>query len=117
VTRVRDARPDPSRYLPPKGLTASARAAEQDRAAGGRDARVLERSDGSHVIGSVALRCYRNSRRVYAYLRWSAPPSGTAERYIGDVSDCPDRGSALRAAWAQINSNRTSPARAGAGGN
>ena len=94
-------RPDPDLYRPPAGLTLAERAEEQDRAAGGHDARLVTRPDGALVAASVALRCYAKSRRVYAYLRWTNPGDGTAERYLGDVSDYPDRTSALNAAWAR----------------
>jgi DNA mismatch endonuclease (patch repair protein) len=98
MSSYRTVRVDPAAYRPPTGLTLAERAAEQDEAAGGRDARMITRTDGTAVVGSVALRCYAKSRRVYAYLRWSAGP-GTTERYLGDVSDSPDRISALRAGW------------------
>ena len=68
MSRVRVSRPDPRQYLPAKGLSPDARSLEQDIAAGGREARVITRADGSQVVASVALRCYQNSRRVYAYL-------------------------------------------------
>jgi DNA mismatch endonuclease (patch repair protein) len=108
VTRYRATRADPAAYRPPPGLTIAERAEEQDTAAGGRATRLITRDDGTRVIGSVALRCYRNSRRVYAYLRWTALNGKTAERYLGDVSDCPDRDSALRRAWeVASHSNRS----------
>ena len=98
MSRYRTQRADPTTYRPPAGLTFSQRAAEQDQAAGGHDVRLVTRADGTVVLGSVALRCYPKSRRVYAYLRWSAG-HGTSERYLGDVSDSPDRLTALRAGW------------------
>lgn len=99
---VRLTKPDPALYLPAKGLTSSERAAEQDLAAGGHKARMVRRRDGSTALGSVALRCYSDSRRVYAYLRWSDGSGRTAERYIGDVSDSAERASALRDAWNRV---------------
>lgn len=99
MTSHRATRADPTAYRPPLGLTIAGRAEEQDNAAGSRAARMIAREDGTLVVASVALRCYRNSRRVYAYLRWSALNGKTAERYLGDVSECPDRDSALRRAW------------------
>jgi len=96
MSRPRDRRPDPATYRPPAGLTAHQRTAEQDAAAGDRRSRLVTRPDGSAVLGSIALRCYPKSRRVYAYLRWASAGSGTAERYLGDVSDFPDRPTALR---------------------
>lgn len=108
MTRYRATRADPAAYRPSPGLTFAERAEEQDAAAGGRGARLITREDGTRVVGSVALRCYRNSRRVYAYLRWTALSGKTAERYLGDVSDCPDRDSALRRAWqVAARSNRS----------
>lgn len=98
MTRYRTERADPITYRPPTGLTVAERTAEQDEAAGGHDARLVTRPDGTAVVGSVALRCFARSRRVYAYLRWSAGHS-TTERYLGDVSDSPDRITALRAGW------------------
>jgi len=99
VSRQRDQRVNPDAYRPPPGLTLEQRAAEQDAAAGGRSPRRVTREDGAVVSASVALRCYPKSRRVYAYLRWAEPTTGTAERYLGDVSEFPDRTTALRAAW------------------
>ncbi len=98
MSRYRAKRADPTTYRPPAGLTFSQRGAEQDEAAGGHDVRLVTRADGTVVLGSVALRCYPKSRRVYAYLRWSAG-HGTTERYLGDVSDSPDRLTALCAGW------------------
>ena len=101
--RVRATKPDPALYLPAKGLTRSERAAEQDMAAGSQEARLISRQDGTTARGSVALRCYSDSRRVYAYLRWSDGAGRTAERYIGDVSDNAERSSALRDAWNRVH--------------
>lgn len=111
MSRHRDRRPDPATYRPPAGLSLDQRAAEQDCAAGGRATCLVTRDDGAVVAASVALRCYPKSRRVYAYLRWSASSSGTAERYIGDVSDCPDRSSAMRAAWQYVSQSVDTGAR------
>lgn len=108
MSRYRAERPNPDVYRPPSGLTLAQRASEQDAASGGRDARLVAREDGTIVVASVALRCYRNSRRVYAYLRWTSP-TGTAERYIGDVTDCPDRATALRLAWRQVSAGDSAP--------
>ena len=102
MSRYREGRPDPVIYRPLPGLTLEQRSAEQDEAAGGRNSRLVTRDDGSVVSASVALRCFPKSRRVYAYLRWSASSRGTAERYIGDVSACPDRATALQFAWRRV---------------
>ena len=96
MTAYRDTPVDPSRYRPQKG--SSPAASEQDIAAGGRQARLIVRGDGSQAAASIALRCYQTKRRVYAYLRWSEANT-TREKYLGDVSDCPDRSTALRVAW------------------
>lgn len=102
--RYRPLRPEPRLYRPAVGLTSAQRAEEQDAAAGSRQARILVREDGSTVLASVALRCYSHSRRVYAYLRWASGPGRTSERYLGDVSDSPDRAAALQEAWTIANS-------------
>lgn len=67
--------------------------------------RVVPRADGTQALASVALRCYPKSRRVYAYLRWTSGSSKTAERYIGDVTDCPNRATALAEAWRRAKAN------------
>lgn len=104
MSLLRESRPKvrrghPAVYKPPAGLLAAERAAEQDRAAGGRDARFIAREDGTVAAASVTLRCPNRSHRVYAYLRWTVGGGRTSERYLGDVTACPDRASALRAAW------------------
>ena len=106
-SRYRPERPDPNLYLPEKGLTSAERAAEQDSAAGGHEARIMKREDGSTVLGSVALRCYSDSRRVYAYLRWSSGSGRTSERYLGDVSENVDRATALRDACSRARALRS----------
>lgn len=98
---------DASIYLPSPGLTFAERRAEQDRAAGGRINRQLQREDGLMVTASVALRPL--GRRVYAYLRWSAPEKGrTQERYVGDVTVASNRDEALLLAWKLILDSRGS---------
>jgi len=99
------ARPDPACFKPEPGLTSRERAAEQDRAAGGRDKRVVQRPDGPAVVASVALRLPAKRRRIYAYLRWAAPDRVTRERYIGDVSAAVDRQEALRIAWSMAHND------------
>jgi DNA mismatch endonuclease (patch repair protein) len=92
----RSAAPDDTAWRCPPGLTKSARAAEQDRAAGSRELRLVATSDG-RAAASVALRRKRDGRRIYAYLRWS--DSGrTVELYIGEV-DQPTRAENLARAW------------------
>jgi hypothetical protein len=99
MSRRREERRDLAVYRPRPGLSPPERTAEQDAAAGGRDNRIVRRPDGGAVVASIALRIPPNSRRVYAYLRWSVPGAGTRERYVGEVSAAPDRSDALRLAW------------------
>lgn len=106
----REAAVNPSEYRPQAGLSRNERAQEQDHAAGGHGARLVTRSDGAVVTASVALRCYAGSRRVYAYLRWADPVRGTAERYLGDLSNCPDRAAALRDGWHRAQQHAPAPA-------
>ena len=72
-------------------------AEEQDRAAGGREKRVVVRSDGTTATASVALKHWTGSRRVYAYLRYWEE-GATTVRYLGDVT-FDSRQEALREAW------------------
>ena len=104
------ARRDPALYKPASGLTSAQRAAEQDAAAGGREHRLRRRPDGRTVVASVALRMPPRSRRVYAYLRWTAPNRVTRERYLGDVSETGNREAALRVAWLAARTERDVPA-------
>ncbi|MGW2227122.1 very short patch repair endonuclease [Streptomyces formicae] len=79
------------------GMTKAARTAEQDRAAGGRHRRAVRVGQGRYARASVALRLYRSTRRLRAYLRWS-DEGVTRERYVGEV-DKPTRGANLALAW------------------
>ena len=72
-------------------------ASEQDRAAGGREQRLVPRADGSSATASIALKHWTGSRRVYAYLRYWEE-GRTAVRYVGDVTS-DSRDDALRKAW------------------
>ncbi|MCO1616640.1 very short patch repair endonuclease [Micromonospora sp. CPM1] len=80
-------------------MSASERAEEQDKAAGGRKNRYLPGSAGRTVLASIYLRLPPKSRRVYAYLRW---PEGrkTRERYVCQVGH-DTRGENLAEAWRQ----------------
>ena len=113
MTAYRATPVDPARYRPAVGRSASYYATEQDTAAGTREARLVLRGDGTAASASVSLRCYKASRRVYAYLRWYEG-NATREKYLGDVSDYPDRASALHAAWQRVHAqidhtNTTAP--------
>lgn len=72
---------------------------EQDRAAGGRDRRAVALGDGRYARASIALKLYRRTRRIRAYLRWSQD-GGTREHYVCEV-DGAARGENLAAAWRQ----------------
>ena len=82
-----------------QGASAAQRTAEQDLAAGGREYRAIETSDGT-ALASVALRRKRDGRRVYAYLRWSER-GRTKESYLGEV-DQTTRAANLSQAWLRV---------------
>lgn len=101
-TRWKERIPPNRAWKPRVGTTAKSRAAEQDRAAGGRSHRTVETSDGGCARASVALRLYRRTRRIRAYLRWSEG-GRTRERYIGEV-DGVTRAQNLNLAWGLAHS-------------
>lgn len=84
-------------WKPRAGMNREARAAEQDRAAGGRHTRAVDVGEGRYARASVALRLYRSTRRIRAYLRWSQSGE-TRERYVGEV-DAETRAANLAQAW------------------
>ncbi|MFJ4874457.1 very short patch repair endonuclease [Streptomyces sp. NPDC088745] len=79
-------------------MTRVARSAEQDRAAGGLHRRAVDLGQGRYARASIALRLYRSTRRIRAYLRWSDHGT-THERYVGEV-DAATRAANLERAWA-----------------
>ena len=89
-------RPDDCAWRSSPGLSRAERAVEQDLAAGGRENRIVTIGDRA-ILASVALRCKRDGRRVYAYLRWS-DHGRAAERYLGEVSEV-TRAANLARAW------------------
>lgn len=93
-----DQLPPDRAWKPRPGMPRAARSGEQDRAAGGRHRRVVVLDDDKRATGSVALRVYRRTRRVRAYLRWSEG-GRTREKYIGEV-DVATRAANLLQAWA-----------------
>lgn len=101
ATRWKQAAPEVITWRAPTGVAASDRAAEQDRAAGGRDRRVVGVGNGRAVLASVYLRLPPKSRRVYAYLRW-ADGRKTHEKYICQVSGT-SREQNLTQAWAAVH--------------
>lgn len=68
------------------GLDRAARTAEQDRAAGGHDRRLVDLGGGRTARASVELKVFRNTRRIRAYLRWSAGGK-SPETYLGEVCE------------------------------
>ncbi|GAA2530927.1 hypothetical protein GCM10010423_27960 [Streptomyces levis] len=84
-------------WKPRAGGSRDARAAEQDRAAGSRLARAVDIGEGRYARASIALRLYRSTRRIRAYLRWSQDGE-TQERYVGEV-DAETRAGNLAQAW------------------
>jgi DNA mismatch endonuclease (patch repair protein) len=91
----RDASLDDNAWRPLPGLTREARAAEQDRAAGGHDKRRVA-GDPQAALASIYFR-RAAGRRVYAYLRW-AESGHTSERFVCEV-DHPTRVENLVHAW------------------
>jgi hypothetical protein len=72
-------------------------AAEQDAAAGGPSRRQISLPGGGSAVGSIRLKRLPNSRRVYAYLRYSLAGK-TITKYVGDAT-ASTRPEALRKAW------------------
>jgi DNA mismatch endonuclease (patch repair protein) len=95
--RWKDQLPPDRAWKPRAGMSREARAAEQDRAAGGRLKRAVELGQGRYARASIALRVYRSTRRIRAYLRWSKEGE-TQERYVGEV-DAATRAANLAQAW------------------
>ncbi len=57
---------------------------EQDRTAGGRDARLLAIDEGAVARASIELKQYTDNGACWANLRWSAGGK-TFNRYLGRV--------------------------------
>ncbi|MYT71361.1 DNA mismatch endonuclease Vsr [Streptomyces sp. SID8367] len=89
--------PSDRAWKPRPGISREARAAEQDRAAGSRLSRAVVVGESRYARGSIALRLYRSTRRIRAYLRWSQQGE-TQERYVGEV-DATTRAANLAQAW------------------
>lgn len=70
---------------------------EQDRAAGGRDARLVAVDGGAVSRASIELKQYTDNGACWAYLRWSAGGK-TFNRYLGRV-DGSTRVERLREGW------------------
>lgn len=79
------------------GRSREALAAEQDRAAGGRDGRYVRLDDERYALASVALKVLPRTRRIQAYLRWSDKGRSPA-RHLGQV-ERDTRAANLVAGW------------------
>lgn len=99
--RWNDHMPPDRAWKPRPGVNKASRVAEQDRAAGGRHARAVDIGDGRYARASIALRLYRSTRRIRAYLRWSQD-GDTREKYVGEV-DAATRGANLAQAWSMAH--------------
>ncbi|MEU3124393.1 very short patch repair endonuclease [Streptomyces albidoflavus] len=95
--RWKDRMPPDRAWKPRVGMSKDSRAAEQDRAAGGRHTRAVDIGGGRYARASIALRLYRSTRRIRAYLRWSQEGE-TREQYVGEV-DAATRAANLAQAW------------------
>jgi DNA mismatch endonuclease (patch repair protein) len=81
------------------GRSAAERAREQDRAAGGRDNRIVVLPNGRTATASVSLKRLQG-HTIWAYVRYYAD-GRTVARYIGPVTE-QTRERALRAAWRTV---------------
>jgi len=91
-------KPPPARAWKGKpGLDRATRTAEQDRAAGGRDRRLIDLGDGRTARASVELKVLPKTRRIRAYLRWS-DGGKSPEVYLGEVCET-TRAHNLTVAW------------------
>jgi DNA mismatch endonuclease (patch repair protein) len=70
---------------------------EQDRAAGGRDARLVPTERGAVARASVELKRYTDGGACWAYVRWYTGGK-TFNRYVGRVHGT-SRAEFLRKAW------------------
>lgn len=96
----RPVRPESAAWKPPPDMSPSERAREQDRAAGGNQAREITLPDGRVVHGSIELKLPEKSRRIYAYLRFTVDGK-TYNRYVGEVN-AGSRDDNLAQAWATV---------------
>jgi DNA mismatch endonuclease (patch repair protein) len=92
-----DATPPEKAWRPRRNARQAYRVAEQDKAAGGREARERPLGHGGTARASICLRVYGNTRRIRAYLRWSDRGT-TRECYVGEVGYS-TRAENLSAGW------------------
>lgn len=90
-------RPAEESYRSDPGMSPAECRAQQDRAAGGRDRRLLPLPSGRCATASIELKLWKDSRRVYAYLRHQQD-GRTVSRYVGEAT-APTREEALARAW------------------
>lgn len=96
-TPWRDGRPPENAWRGDAGRTPTKLAAEQDKAAGGRDSRSIRIADDRTARASVELKLLPKQRRIRAYLRWYSEGKSHAT-YVGEVDES-TRAQNLRAAW------------------
>lgn len=70
---------------------------EQDRAAGGREARLIVNVDGRTARASIELKRFGDAETYWAYLRWSVDGQ-TLTRYLGRTRG-KSRFKCLQEAW------------------
>jgi DNA mismatch endonuclease (patch repair protein) len=96
VTHARWLLDPPSTEVLRSPPTAMERVAEQDAAAGGREARRIRVADGRTATASILLH-RRQGRRIYAYLRYKH--GGRTHRFYVGEATAPTRAEALCRAW------------------
>jgi DNA mismatch endonuclease, patch repair protein len=79
------------------GRSRASLSAEQDRAAGGRDNRMVPVGNGRWARASIELKVLPQTRRIRAYLRWSEK-GRSPTIYLGEVGHSV-RSSNLKAGW------------------
>lgn len=77
---------------------------EQDRAAGGRGARLMVLPDGREIRASIELKRHPKGRRIYANLRYSCDGK-TRAKYVGEVT-YETREENLRQAWQMVHTKK-----------
>lgn len=96
-SRWKDQQPPDNAWRCPPGLSRAQRSAEQDRATGGREKRLVNLGDGRFSRASIELKVYSKTRRIRAYLRWT-DKGRYPTKYVGEV-DGHTRMHNLEAAW------------------
>lgn len=81
----RERAPPDAAWKPRAGRSIEEARTEQDHAAGGRERRRVPIGQGAIAHGSVELKRFPKTRRIYAYLRWQQG-GRTMNRYLGEVT-------------------------------